>query len=99
MTFSSLQFICDVMNELPIECLINILRNVEISIFEDGISKLGNLNRCGKCNFDNIDCKHLTEAEVVGIKFLKLVCTKWRDCICEHFVFVSGPRFVLPNVL
>ena len=86
-----------VFDSLPIECLVNILKNVEIADFDDGISKLGYLNKCGLCADQKVICKHLRESEIVGIKILKLVCINWRDCIRCHFPFKSGPRFVLPD--
>ena len=86
-------------NDLPVECLVPILNSIEIAVFDDGVSNLGNLNKCGICSDNYINCKHLTEREIVGIKFLKLVCSRWRNCISEHFVFVSGPRFILPDLL
>ena len=86
------------MDNIPTECLVEILRYVDIAEFDDGTSKLGNLNKCGWCVYQNInECKHLRESEVVGIKMLKLVCTGWRDCIRKYFVFRSGPKFILPD--
>lgn len=85
-------------HDIPTECLVRILNEVTIASFYDGESKLGALNKCVFCTDKNIPCKHLREAEVVGIKFLKLVCKEWRDCISTHWSFIDGPAFVLlPN--
>jgi hypothetical protein len=85
-------------NDLPMECIALILQNVVICTFTDGESRLGSLNKCGGCVDNNIECKHLTLAEVTGIKFLKLVCRKWHQCISMNFKFVSAPEFRLPSI-
>lgn len=77
--------------DLPDECLIHIFGNVVISMFDDGISTLSCLNKCKCCFETDINCKHLNESEVVGIKLLKLVCKTWHDCISKYFVFKSAP--------
>ena len=84
------------MNALPNDCLYLIFSQVTIAIFEDGVSKLGDLNKCGSCEYLKLNCKHLTVSEVIGIKYLKFVCKKWRECVSNRFHFKDGPYYTLP---
>ena len=86
-------------HDLPNECLIRILANVELCHFSDDkgrISYLGNVTKCLYCFSENKKCFHLHEREVFARKLLKLVCVLWRDIIDLYFQFESGARIIIP---
>jgi hypothetical protein len=86
-------------NDLPNDCLFIILGQVQIAYFDkEGTSTLSNLTKCGICHYSeiNTNCTHLHEKEVLGIKFLKMVCRKW-NCIIKKFRFTSAKNIILPS--